>query len=587
MTRAHKILRFGRFTLDPNKASLCSEASELPLRPKVFNVLLYLAHHPGRIVTKDELIEAVWPGIFVTDNSLVQCISDIRAALEDDSQAILKTVARRGYLFAAPVDEIEQAPIQPRSGTADARREDRASGNSDAGLVAGLPTAVGANFWQRSWAWLAAGATVVVAVWVSVHMWFARPAVDAEVAAPSGSAAVPEVTPNARRLPIAVLPFVTLGAPSSEDYFADGLTEDIISALRRFAELSVLSPNTVSPYKGKALRPEDIGRDLKVRYFVEGTVRRTPERVRIAVRLTDASLGTLLWADQYDAEPGGIFTIQDNITRHITGALAVGLTNVEQARAAAKPPSSLEAYDLVLRGRDLMSRLTRSANSNARTMFERAAELDPNYAAAYVGLGRVDLIAVALGWTPDPAGALQRAESFARKAISIDEFNPAAHVLLGRAYSRLGEYDRALEALRRAMALNPSDPDSYAGLGDSLLWAGDLEAAITALEMAVQLDPKLPGGDLFNLGTAYFLAGRGADAVRVFERTVARNDSTVFIHAMLAAVHADAGRKDESERAAAEVRRRNPFFDLTDFGSLLRNPAHRQKIVSALQKAGF
>jgi predicted Zn-dependent protease len=137
------------------------------------------------------------------------------------------------------------------------------------------------------------------------------------------------------------------------------------------------------------------------------------------------------------------------------------------------------------------------------------------------------------------------------------------------------------------MALNPSDPDSYAGLGDSLLWAGDLEAAITALEMAVQLDPKLPGGDLFNLGTAYFLAGRGADAVRVFERTVARNDSTVFIHAMLAAVHADAGRKDESERAAAEVRRRNPFFDLTDFGSLLRNPAHRQKIVSALQKAGF
>jgi TolB-like protein/Flp pilus assembly protein TadD len=520
------------------------------------------------------LIETLWPGVFVTDNSLVQCISDIRAALNDEAQAIVKTVARRGYLFAAPVTEVEPPP-PAESVLAEASSDPVAP-------IAASGRAVAARPWQRALAIAGVGVAAALLIAIGFQRWSGT-VEPSSVSSPVAS----DPAPNSRRMTIAVLPFAMLGAPSSEDYFADGLTEDIISALRRFAELSVLSPNTVSPYKGKALRPEDIARDLKVRYFVEGTVRRTPERVRIAVRLTDASLGTLLWADQYDAEPGGIFAIQDNITRHITGALAVGLTNVEQARAAAKPPSSLEAYDLVLRGRDLMPRLTRSANSNARTMFERAAELDPNYAAAYVGLGRVDLIAVALGWTPDPAGALQRAESFARKAISIDEFNPAAHVLLGRAYSRLGEYDRALEALRRAMALNPSDPDSYAGLGDSLLWAGDLEAAITALEMAVQLDPKLPGGDLFNLGTAYFLAGRGADAVRVFERTVARNDSTVFIHAMLAAVHADAGRKDESERAAAEVRQRNPFFDLTDFGSLLRNPAHRQKIVSALQKAGF
>jgi adenylate cyclase len=220
-------------------------------------------------------------------------------------------------------------------------------------------------------------------------------------------------------------------------------------------------------------------------------------------------------------------------------------------------------------------------------MFERAVERDPNYATAHVGLGRVDLIAVHLGWTPDPAGVLRRAEGHARTAVALDEFNPAAHVLLGRIHARLGEYDRAVDALRRALALNPSDPETHAGLGDALLWAGDLDGAIQALETAVALDPKISTENLFNLGAAYFLTGQEARAIATFERPIVRNDSTVFIHAMLAAIHAEAGRKAEAERAAADVRRLNPFFDVGKFGSLFRNPAHREKIVSALQKAGF
>jgi TolB-like protein/Flp pilus assembly protein TadD len=373
----------------------------------------------------------------------------------------------------------------------------------------------------------------------------------------------------------------------SDEYFADGLTEDIIAALGRFSELSVLSPHAVFPYKGKTVRPEDIGRELKVKYFAEGSIRRTPERVRIAIRLTDASRGTLLWADQYDGEPDQIFAFQDNITRQITGALAVRLTNVEEARAAAKPPASLEAYDLVLRGRDSMSRVTRSANSAARTMFERAAALDPSYAGAYVGLGRLDLMAVAIGWTADPAGALQRAESLARRAIAIDESDPAAHVLLGRTYARLREYDRALDELTRAVTLNPSDPNSYAGLGDTLLWMGETGRAIEALEVAAKLDPKLSTEDLFNLGAAYFLAGRNVEAMRILERPVARSESNVFIQAMLAAIYAEAGQREQSQRAAAEVRRLNPFFDVDNFGTLFRNPEDHKKIVSALQRAGF
>src|SRR5262245_33923128 len=369
---SRKVLQFAGFTLDPGAASLSGAAGPLPLRPKAFDVLAYLARNPGRVVGKDELIAAVWPNVFVTDNSLTQCVSDIRAALDDDGQHILKTVARRGYLFAAPVSETE--PPGELSATTAAGLPDR---------PAGPPPARQASFWIAGLA-LVVAAGGAFAWWT----WAGRPSVP--VASTGGPAA--ESPPASNRVPIAVLPLASLGAAGTDDYFADGLTEDIIAALGRFAELSVLSPKAVFAYKGKTLRPDEIGRELKVRYIAEGSVRRSPERIRIGIRLTDAAVGTLLWSDQYDGEPARIFAIQDDITRRITGALAVQLTNVEQARVAAKPPDSLEAYDLVLRGRDFLSRLTRSATSNARIMFERAIDLDPNYGAAHVGLGRVHLI---------------------------------------------------------------------------------------------------------------------------------------------------------------------------------------------------
>ena len=237
------------------------------------------------------------------------------------------------------------------------------------------------------------------------------------------------------------------------------------------------------------------------------------------------------------------------------------LTSIQQSRLAGKSTANLEAYDLVLRGRDLQTRLNRTTHSQARTMFERAIALDPQYAAAYVGLGRLDLSAVALGWTGDPEAALRRAEELARKAIALDEFNPAAHVLLGRAYVRLGDYERALEALKRAVALNPSDPDSHAGLGDALLWSGEVEGAIRSLEIATAIDPRLSAEDLFSLGAGYFLAGRNADAARTFERIITRKEGNPFIYAMLAAVYAENGRDDDSRSAVAEVRKLNPFFD--------------------------
>src|SRR6516225_7284258 len=269
------------------------------------------------------------------------------------------------------------------------------------------------------------------------------------VSQPSERTATVPAETGAARASIAVLPLEALGAEGGTDYFADGLTEDIIAALGRFRDLSVMSLGAVFGYKGKHPPPAEVGRDLKVRYVVEGFFRRGPERIRVSLSLTDTSRNAVLWSDKYDAEAKDIFAVQDEITRRISGALALRVTSLELARSAAKPPNNLEAYDLVLRGRGLLSRRTRAANAQARDLFERAIALEQNYAPAYVGLGQVNMRAANQGWTQDPGEAVERAEKLAQKAITLDDLNSSAHALLGDVAVQFGDYDRALAELKR------------------------------------------------------------------------------------------------------------------------------------------
>jgi adenylate cyclase len=413
--------------------------------------------------------------------------------------------------------------------------------------------------------------TALIAVTVaagSAAWWGVRePSLVPELAQPTVTT---PVRIDAGRASIAVLPLEALGAEGGSDYFADGLTEDIISALGRFRDLSVMSLGAVFAYKGKHPPPAEVGRDLKVRYVVEGFIRRGPERIRVSVSLTDTNRGVVLWSEKYDAEPKDIFAVQDQITRRISGALALRVTSLELAKSVAKPPNNLEASDLVLRGRDLLSRLTRSANAQARGLFERAIELDPAYVPAYVGLGRVNLSAVNHGWTQDPREALERAENLGRKAIGLDDFSPGAHALLGYVALHFGDYDRALDELKRAIELNGSDAEAYSGLATVLLYRGDTAGAIAAGELYAQLQPDLSAVDAFNLATAYVLADRGADAVRILEQAHDRNRALLETNVILAAAYAEVGRQQEAERQAESVRQRFPGFSSEEFGSLPR-----------------
>ncbi len=541
--------RFLEYELDRRNACLKRAGAPVPLRPKSFNVLLYLVRHRGRLVTKDELIEAVWAPVVVTENSLVQCIREVREAIGDAGQTRIETVAKRGYIFTP---ELVEPAVPPTT-----------------------PAAAPPRFRLA----LAAAASVAL-VAVAAAAWLAF--------GPGPSPDEVTAHAQARRFPVGVLPFEAQGGPATEsDYFSRGISDDIAAALGRFPELAVAAPLAVARLRTAGVSAEDLQRQLKLRYLVEGSVRRSPDRIRIAVRLTDLPQGVLLWSESYDAEPSAIFAIENEISARIAGALSVKLSSLERQRAATTPPASMEAYDFVLRGRELATRLDRRAHSEARTMFERAIELDPRQAGAMVGLGRLDLSAVALGWTADPAAALKRAGDQARAAIALDESHPAAHVLLGRTYSRLGDNERAVETLARAVALNRSDPDSHAGLGDAMLWSGDARGAIGALETAIAMDPRLSAEDLFSLGAAYFMDGREPDAIRVLERATARNESNPFIFALLAAGYAEAGRMPESEFAAANARKMNPFFDSENFGSLFKVAAQRDKLAQALKKAGL
>jgi len=324
-----------------------------------------------------------------------------------------------------------------------------------------------------------------------------------------------------------------------------------------------------------------------VRYIVEGSVRRAGERVRVSVQLTDAPAGKLLWSQQYDEELKDVFAVQDAVTRQVTGALAVNLTRVEQRRALSKPTESLDAYDLVLRGRERLLGSTRGSNREARQLFERAAELDPKYADAYAWGGRAYLDMAAFGWTEDPNAALDRSLELGRTAVMLDPDSVLGHRVIGLVHLARAEYGQASAEIDRTLALNPSDSVGLQAQADALLWLGRLDESIELDEAALRFDPLPPVTALFNLGLAYYEQRRHDDALRVLERAIVRFPQNPFIHAVLAATFAQLGRLPEAARERDAVLRLNPFFDAATFGSRFQNQAHRAYLVDGVLKAGF
>jgi adenylate cyclase len=414
--------------------------------------------------------------------------------------------------------------------------------------------------------------------WVVMH---------ARVLADRPAASSSQDQPMAQKTSIAVLPFKNLSGDSEQEYFSDGITNDIITDLSRFHNLLVIASNTVFLYKDTTVNIKDVGQELGVRYILEGSVQKAGDSVRINAQLIDVSTGTHVWAERYRREYRDIFKLQGAIVQAIVTNLAIKTFQSEQARAMRKKPQDLQAYDYLLRGYAHYHQRTRAAYATAREMFARAAELDPYYAAAYVGLGLLEYGKVAYGWTEFPDKALANAFALGQKALKLGESNAAAHALLSSVYTFQNQYDLAIQEAQRAIELNPNDSGSYNELGWALLWSGRLDGAIAALEMSLRLDSASPRNTWWHLGVAYYLKERYEEALNILAQGQIKRPNFVGYQIALAATYARLGRTAEAARAAAALRRLDPFFEVDSFGTGFRQPAHREAIVAGLRAAGL
>ncbi len=385
---------------------------------------------------------------------------------------------------------------------------------------------------------------------------------------------------------VAVLPLANQSGDASQDFFSDGVTEDIIAALGRFRSLAVLSRSAVMPMKGSS--PDETARRLGARYVVEGNVRRSGDRVRVQASLTDAQVGQVLWSDRFDGDAKDLFALQDELAQQIAGTIANRVGHVEQERASRRPAMNPTAYELILRGRALANAEDRSKLVRARGYLEQALAIAPTSVEARIGLARVFYNYVQLGFTDSPDEMTSEAEAKLREALRTDPSNAEAYAVLSHILANRERYDDALAAVNKALELNPSDAEAQYARGSVLLWVGRTAEAEKALELGRRLDPYPSVDTVFAIGLANYLLGRFERARS--EMAVATESNSRIrgpLFALLAIVEAELGRADEVRAAVAMVRRQDPFFDPDRFGTRLRDPQQRQKVADGLKKAGL
>jgi adenylate cyclase len=388
---------------------------------------------------------------------------------------------------------------------------------------------------------------------------------------------------------IAVLPFDNMSGDPEQQYFSDGITEDIIADLSKLSGLFVIARNSSFTYRGKAVRVQEASRELGVRYVLEGSVRKAGNRVRIVAQLIDGQTAGHLWSERYDRDLTDIFAVQDEVTREIVATLAVKLTQGEQRRVARRGTDNIEAYDYYLRGRQLQWQRSKETNAEARPLLERAIELDPGFARAVSVLAAVHAIDHYNRWCHPPENSLHRAHELAQRAVALDNDEPEAHAVLGLIELSLRQHDRAMAEAKRALALDPNLAWAHSLLGQALHYAGRSEDAIGPVKAAIRLDPNDQDPFLHHLALAYFGIGRYEDAATALKRRIIRKPDTDISRVLLVACYGHLGRVEEAQVQWREVMRINPDYSLEHRRRVLpyKDPADYERFADGLRKAGL
>ncbi len=398
-------------------------------------------------------------------------------------------------------------------------------------------------------------------------------------------------TPNVETPSIAVLPFANMSGDPEQEYFSDGISEDVITDLSKIAGLMVIARNSSFTYKGRSVDVREVGRDLGVRSVLEGSIRRVGNRVRITAQLIDATNGAHLWADRYDRDLTDIFAVQDDVTRRIVDALKVTLSPAETARLAGSGTPNIDAYDCYLRGRELLALnpKNRERFEQSIKLFMRALELDPSYSQAYASLSLAYNLDYQNRWSDDPDNSLQLAKHYAEKAIERDPKEPFARQVASWAAMFAKDLARAKSEVDIVLSLNPNSSGGYASLGSIHTYSGRPLDAIPALERATRLDPAFRPGHLHFLGMAYLLAGKYETAAALLRERILLVPGTDFSRVLLASALGHLSEVDEARRIWRELNEINPKYTFSEhFG---RQPFERQedvqRIADGLLKAGL
>jgi adenylate cyclase len=408
-----------------------------------------------------------------------------------------------------------------------------------------------------------------------------------------GSEAVPDTGQEVKLLEkpsIAVLPFVNMSPDPEQEYFCDGITEEIITGLSKITGLFVIARNSSFSYKGKSLKIQQVGRELNVKYVLEGSVRRSGDHVRITAQLIDALKGHHLWSERYNRELKDIFAIQDEITTEIMRVMHVQLTEGAQACEWLKRGSgNLEAYEKGMKGMECFRRFSPEGNGQARKMFEEGIVLDPMMPGNYVMLAWTHLTDILQGWTNIPERSMEQAEDLTRKALDLDESQADAHAVLGYIQLMKRDYDHGIAEGERAIRLNPNYADAYVWLAMILTAAGKPDEAIVGLEKAMRLNPRPPNWYFLSLGDVHLLAQRYDDAVGAYIKAVQNSPDFLWAYVGLTASYSLLGRGKEAGETAARVLAIDPNFSLDRYEKGLphKEQAHKERFIGALREAGL
>jgi TolB-like protein/Tfp pilus assembly protein PilF len=516
-------------------------------------VLVLLADRVGRVVSREELFVAVWPGVVVCDEALTQTIIKLRRALGDNSRApsYIETISKRGYRLIAPVAQVEMVDTLRGDGAAAQQAPPRKRHRLASGLVAVVLLAVAG----------VAGIHVVGRFPPTV------PAMDGVDAADESS------------ITVTVMPFEGSAASDEQSYLARGIGDDLVTELSRLPGLRLIRGSSTALNTARARRG----------YLVSGSVQRASETLRISIHLVDTETSQHLWSERFERPFGDLFAVQDEIIRSLTGLLPGKISEAARQRAAKRYTRSLEAYDSFLRGQALLLVRQPKENEEARGHYRTALQLDPKFARAYAGLAMTYAMEANLQRSAESPAALARALELAETARLIDPDIPEVHWALGLVHTQSRRHDQALQSLKTAIDLNRSFADAYALMAGIHAYVGDSAKAIPLLRTAMRFNPD--GGYLYYLilGRAYLFENDVEQALLNLREASARNPVNLETRVYLAAANVAAGERAAAEWEAEEIRALEPGFALQGWLEThpLTSARHSRRLVELLAKAGL